>query len=55
MIRIVDFSESAYAPPVTLRKELMIKNEMAADYAAATIEAGQNKITSNVSITYIIK
>ena len=56
MIRIVDFSESAYAPPVTFRKELMMNNEMAkADYAAATIEAGQNKITSNVSITYIIK
>jgi hypothetical protein len=52
MIRIVDFSENAYAPAVTF-KELMMKNEMAADYAAATIEAGQkNNIQCFYNIHY---
>ncbi|HOI60095.1 MAG TPA: SIMPL domain-containing protein [Candidatus Pacearchaeota archaeon] len=54
MVRIVNFSESSYAP-VTIRSGSMKVMNESLDYAAPTIEAGQNKITSNVSITYIIR
>ena len=53
MVRIVDFSENSYVPTI-VRSNLKMMNE-SADYAAPTIEAGQNKITSNVTITYIIR
>lgn len=52
MTKIVDFSESGYTPS-PVRYNSMKQMEGAA--SSALIESGQNKITSNVSITYIIK
>ncbi|MDD4358403.1 MAG: SIMPL domain-containing protein [Candidatus Pacebacteria bacterium] len=54
MVRIANFAENSYVP-TTVRASSMKEMNQSLDYSRPVIEAGQNKITSNVTITYIIK
>lgn len=56
MVKIINFSESSYAP-VTARYENLVYKQLdsSAGGVSPTIQTGQNKITSTVTITYAIK
>jgi uncharacterized protein len=56
LVKIVSFSESSYAPVVIYNTsmKLMSATGSSAD-SSPTIQAGQNKITSTVTITYAIR
>lgn len=55
IVRVTQFSESGGGnpPPIYYAKDAMVTNQAAG--AAPEISTGQNKITSNVSVTYEIR
>jgi len=56
MVRIVSFSESGYVPiRVAYDEAVNFKKQLSSSIAVPTIETGENKITSTITITYSIK
>lgn len=56
MVKIINFSESTYNPNYAAYDySYKIESSSAGAVAAPSIQTGQNKITSNVTITYAIK
>ena len=57
IVRIVGFTEGGggYATPMYARADMAVAGSMAKDVAVPEISVGQNKITSNVSVTYEIQ
>ncbi len=54
LVRIVNFSESGSYPPIYYAKEMAVADGSVAK-PAPQLPAGENKITSNVTITYEIR
>lgn len=55
MIKIINFSESSYNPVYSSVSSYKMLDSAGSGVNAPTIAAGQNKITSTVTITYAIK
>jgi uncharacterized protein YggE len=56
MVKIINFSENSYNPTYSYTSAYkVLDSEMGGGVTAPSIAAGQNKITSNVTITYVIK
>jgi uncharacterized protein YggE len=55
LVRIVSFNEGGYGGPIMYAKTEMAMDTRSAGNVAPTIETGQNKISSNVSIVYRVK
>lgn len=57
IVRVVSFSESGYYPPMpyAARGGVEVANQASDAKVAPAIEIGQNKVTSNVSVTYEIR
>ena len=55
LVRIVNFSEDGYYPAPMYARDSMMTLESKVGQAALELPAGENKITSNVTITYEIR
>lgn len=56
VVRIVNFSEgSDYVPPMYMQNDMMTKNVAVMQEVAPQLPVGENKVTSNVTITFEIK
>jgi hypothetical protein len=57
MVKIVNFSENSYIPTYAYldSSQKMLSSTASGVAAALSIQTGQNKITSTVTITYAIR
>ncbi len=56
VVRIVSFSEgNDYVPPMYMRGDMMMKATMQESVPAPQLPVGENKVSSNVTITFEIK